>query len=326
MEKLIIQNMGIDLGDFFFIELVKNGTKCVIMVDGHTVKNGYTKSAKSQIENYDKIDYLIITHIDGDHIKGVKKFWEDKSLDSKFEDTVIIYNFVTQNRVNYKDAFKFEKAIDGHYVIPTGRYDYINFSNELLRVISLDKRTKFDVNDTYAYLTLVAPDRAGIQAVYEDYCDKLRTAENNIQNIAQPENNITNHNSIVFLLEFAGKKLLFMGDNDIDRIGPLIDGLKNMEKATIDLIKIGHHGAWNENKTLVEFAKKHKCNHMIVTGEQTWQRKHPDERIMNELNASGITDIHLHTKINFAPSTFPNIQLSNKQEIIIVDKNSVSTL
>ena len=46
MEKLIIQNMGNDLGDFLLIELVKNGVSCVIMVDGHTIKNGYTKSAK----------------------------------------------------------------------------------------------------------------------------------------------------------------------------------------------------------------------------------------------------------------------------------------
>jgi hypothetical protein len=59
MEKLIIQNMGSNLGDFFFIELEKNGASCVIMVDGHTVKNGYTKSAKSQIGKYERIDYLI---------------------------------------------------------------------------------------------------------------------------------------------------------------------------------------------------------------------------------------------------------------------------
>lgn len=320
MEKLMIQNMGNNLGDFFLIELEKNGVSCVIMVDGHTIKNGYTKSAKSQIGKYEKIDYLIVTHIDGDHIKGVRKFWKDCRFRSKFEDTVIIYNFVTQKLVNYKDAFDFEKMIDGHYVVPTGRYDYVNFSNELLRIISLEKRTRFDVNDTYAYLTLIAPDRNGIQLVYEDYCDKLKNAKNNIKSIGQPKEQITNHNSIVFLLEFAGKKLLFMGDNNTDQIAPLIDGLKNMNKAKIDLIKIGHHGALDENNGLVEFVKKHECNQLIVTGEEMWNQKHPDKRIMDGLNNSGIPDIHLYTKINFGSNIYPNIQMCNKQEITILDQ------
>lgn len=319
MEKLIIQNMGSNLGDFFFIELEKNGITCVIMVDGHTIKNGYTSETKSQLNKYERIDYLIVTHIDGDHIKGIKKFWKDEQFRSKFEDTVIIYNFVTQKLVNYKDAYEFEKMIDGHYVIPTGRYDYVNISNILLRIISLEKRTRFDVNDTFAYLTLVAPDRDGIQQAYEDYCVKLQDANNNIHKIGQPKGNVINNNSIVFLLEFAGKKLLFMGDNSIDQIGPLIDGLKNMESARIDLIKIGHHGAWEENKSLAAFAKKHKCNCLIATGEEIWNQKHPDKRILDELSNSEIQNICLHTKIDFGAVTFPNIRMCNRQEIIILD-------
>ena len=222
--------------------------------------------------------------------------------------------------MNYKDAFDFEKMIDGHYVVPTGRYDYVNFSNELLRIISLEKRTRFDVNDTYAYLTLIAPDRNGIQLAHEDYCAKFKNAENNIKSIEQPKEHITNHNSIVFLLEFAGKKLLFMGDNNIDQIGPLIDQLKNMNKAKIDMIKIGHHGALDENDGLVEFAKKHECNQFIVTGEEMWNQKHPDKNIMDGLDNSGIQDIHLYTKINFGSGGYPNIQMCNKQEITILNQ------
>lgn len=320
MEKLVIQNMGKDLGDFFFIELEKNDVKCVIMVDGHTVKNGYTKETRSQLGKYEKIDYLIVTHIDGDHIKGVRKFWKDRHFRSKFEDTVIIYNFVTQRLVNYKDAYGFEKMIDGHYVIPTGRYDYVNFSNELLRIISLEKRIRFDVDNNLAYLTLIAPDRMGIQSVYEDYCNKFRKAGEKINHIAQPKNNIINHNSIVFLLEFAGKKLLFMGDNDIDEIEPLIDGLKNMGTAKIDLIKIGHHGAWDENKRLVKFAEKYKCNKLIVTGEEKWEQEHPDKRIMDELDTSEIEDVHMYTKIDFDTTTYSNIEVDDSQEIIVFIK------
>lgn len=320
MEKIIVQNMGHNLGDFFLIELEKNGVTCVIMVDGHTAANGYTKSTRSQIGKYEKIDYMIVTHVDGDHINGIRKFWRNNRFRSKFENTVIIYNFVTQKVVNYKYAFDFEKMIDGHYVIPTGRNDYVNFSNELLRVISLEKRMKFDVNDNYAYLTLIGPDRNGIQKVYDDYCNKLKKANYNINSIGQPEEDITNHNSIVFLLEFAGKKLLFMGDNDIDQIGPIIDSLKNMNEAKIDLIKIGHHGALDENKGLIEFAKRHACNKLIVTGEENWNAIHPDKVIMAKLNNSGISDIHLYTKINFGNATFSNIQIVNKQEITILDK------
>lgn len=320
MDKITIQNMGENLGDFFLIELERDVVKCVIMVDGHTIQNGYQQKIRSQIGKYESIDYLIVTHVDGDHIRGVSKYLNDKRFKAIFKNTVIIYNFVTKKMINYKDAYNFEKMVEGHYVIPTGRYDYINFSNELLQIISLEKRMKFDVNNQHAYLTLIAPDREGIERVYNDYNEKLKKANNSIKAIASPKTDIANHNSIVFLLEFAGKKLLFMGDNNIDKIEPLVDGLKNMSNEKIDLIKVGHHGALDENKRLVEFAKNHQCNQFIVTGEKDWEensRLHPSEVILKQLNDSGLSGLKLYTKVEISKDEFLKISIDSSQQIEI---------
>lgn len=290
MGSFQIINIGEGLGDCFLIHIKNNlEWQCVILVDGRTGSetNGFMDKLKQQINTYEKIDYMIITHIDNDHIGGIIKLLRLPSNDPirrKLERTMVIYNYVTRCVINYEHASILEEGLLSHTVIPTSRKSYIPYSCPVLKLLSFEKRKIFDVDmedKRCAYLTLFHPDKQGIDEVYRDYEEKQRKGEKN------PKKELVNQQSIAFLLEFAGKKVLFTGDGYIDQLAEKVEQLKNMETAPIELIKIPHHGAEGNNKGLADFAKKHQCTRFIVTGEKVWRKTnqglHPAENILNDL-------------------------------------------
>lgn len=319
MEKIVIQNLGNGLGDFFILELTKDEQTSYIMVDGHTAGEGYTPATRELLQTYGRIDYLIVTHIDRDHINGVIKMMEDEEMKPIFQNTIILYNYVTNNVVNYKHAETFEKMLEKYTVLHTAKCSYENKKDDLVHLLSLCTRQEFDITNKYAYITLIAPNGDEIREVYNDYIAKKDLKDDKKR--VTPEKNLTNHASIVFLLEFAGKKLLFMGDNSIKIIQERVNSLKSIKGKKIDLIKIGHHGAWEENDKLVSFADDYSCQTFLVTGEEDWEKKkeHPSECILKELNDLG-KEIKMYTKVQIDGDKYSNIKLDCSQEIIVLEE------
>lgn len=75
----------------------------------------------------------------------------------------------------------------------------------------------------------------------------------------------TNGSSITFLLEYAGKKLLFLGDaipgqveNQLKKIVP-----EDQFPLNVDVLKVAHHGAWSNNSP--ELIKRIRANHYVFS-------------------------------------------------------------
>ena len=326
MASFQIINMGDGLGDCFLIHLKNDfNEECLILVDGRTgaESNGFFESLKKRINTYEKIDYMIITHIDNDHVGGIIRLLQLPEYDPvrrKLEQTIVIYNYVTRSVINYRHAEILEQALSNHKVVHTSKKDYIPYSCQILQLLSFEKRKTFDVdtkNKSCAYLTLFHPDKLGIDEVYQDYEVKRRNGER------KPKKGLVNRQSIAFLLEFAGKRVLFGGDGYMDQLVEKIEQLKNIDTAVIDLIKIPHHGAEKNNKGLADFAKKHKCTRFIVTGENTWGKMnpeaHPSKNVLNDL----YDKLHLlegkiltiYSSINMMEYEYGNEIFCNKEEI-----------
>lgn len=290
MESFQIINLGDGLGDCFLIQ-IKNSLdrECVILVDGRTgtETTGFMEKLREQINEYEKIDYMVITHIDYDHVGGIIKLLQSSRTEpvyKRLERTVVIYNYVTRCVINYDHADILEEGLLEHTVISTSKKDYVPYSCPVLKLLSFEKRKKFDVDiqdGGYAYMTLLHPDKAGIDEVYHDYEKKQRKGSK------YPDKKLVNRQSIAFLLEFAGKKVLFGGDGYIKELADKVEQLKNMTNTRIDLIKIPHHGAKDNNGGLVDFSKKHQCSRFIVTGEKKWSKVnsavHPAVDLLNDM-------------------------------------------
>ena len=307
MSKFRIISFGDGLGDCFLVELSNGKSSVNILIDGH---RKLFNDFEEHIKNLITIDYMVITHIDADHIQGIIELLENEALKEKFRATRIIYNYVTQPYINYKHAEKFEKLILDRKVINTCRDHYFEESNPFLKLLSHNKRKNFKLpNDDCAYLTLLHPNqKSEVYEVYDDYCKKK------IGDDCQPNSKLVNKYSIALIIEFNNRRVLFTGDSSIEILMNKINELNGIDGSKIDLIKMPHHGAKNENSGLVDFADKYKCNKFIVTGEKIWNKKHPDEELLNRLNGMNLC-LDIYTNVQELPN-LSYIEYKKESEIV----------
>lgn len=333
MGRIRIHNLGEGLGDCFIIELIKNDNiessentteKIVIMVDGHNYRKELSEDAhndvnseiKETLVNIKKVDYLVVTHCDADHIAGVIPLINDSTYNAVFANTVIIYNYIIENRVNYCHAQRFEKLIQNRKVVSSAAdqktLNLVEYhrnakpSDQNLKLLHYDiRRTRVDPaeckNPNIAFLTLLQPNREGILAIQQHF----RRHNINYQNSEkiekkQPDAKMVNRNSIAFLLEYDKKTILFTGDGYFDEIEKRLEALTGFDKKKVDLIKIPHHGAEENNEKLVSFSQIHQCTNFIVTGEKEYKEKHPSGKLLRELLENAATRIY--TKIEIDPA------------------------
>ena len=175
--------------------------------------------------------------------------------------------------------------------------NYIEYSSPCLKIISSEMRKALDPREqgAYAVMTLLHPKRDGIDEVYKDYLKW------NKKNGERADSRLINRQSIVFLLEYEDKCILFAGDCDFDQVMGDIDQLKNMKQGEkyrkIDLIKLAHHGAHSENKGLIYFARNHKCTQYYVTGKEEWDGQHPSVKLLEELADAVEEQIIVYTNV-----------------------------
>lgn len=313
-----IRNVGTNHGDCFFIEIANEIWKSVIMVDGRKGDTESLEEIKEAVLEYEKIDYLVITHIDEDHLNGARKLLrEDSLVKTIFERTVIIYNYVTKPVISYRQAEEFEELLLNYSVISTIQKNYIPYSSPCLKIISSEKRRELDPreqeNAAYAVMTLIHPQKNGIEAVYADYMKYCNRK-------GKPDSELINRQSIVFLLEYQDKCALFTGDCEIEDVADEIEQLKNMrdEKGNyrrIDVIKIPHHGAIKNNKGLAAFAQKHQCRKYLVTGNREWDNKHPSHELMTDIAKSVGGKIQVYTNVRITFSEEENVKIEDKNEL-----------
>ncbi|MBK1812032.1 MBL fold metallo-hydrolase [Clostridium sp. YIM B02505] len=298
MLQFKIKNLSVEQADCFLILLENSdGNSCNILVDGNREGKSSTSflSMKKEIEKLSKLDYIIVTHVDNDHIGGILSLFQEYSTHklNKLLDTTLIYNYITRDRISYSQAKKFEDLIEGRLVIQSYKETYEK-KHCLLKILNISERciatTILTNRDKNAYLTFISPDKAGIEAVIKDYKDiknKIKTS---------PNKSLVNKNSISFLLEFGGSSVLFLGDTYWKEVQPIVGNIKNLEN--INLIKIPHHGASKNNENIIEWSFKMHCKKFIITGKENWDKEHPDEMIIEELNKVYGNNVKIYSKIN----------------------------
>lgn len=314
-----IRNVGTNHGDCFFIEIENGINKSIIMVDGRRGDQKSLGKIKQMISSYESISYLIVTHIDNDHINGILKIYSLPRTDpvrQAFSDTIILYNYVTKPVISYSQAQEFEKFIQHNTVVPTIKKSYTEYFSCCLKILTAEQRKELDPIEqddfaNYAVLTLLNPRKEGVEQVYKDY----------IKHPKKSTARLVNKNSIVFMLEYGKHIALFTGDCYMQDITDQIDQLKNMnregEYRKIDIIKMPHHGSKENNEGLAEFARKHRTQELIVTSKERWENDFPSKKILMELDevAANTRRMTLHTHTDLS-------HLSDLKHIVI-DKNDI---
>lgn len=247
-----------------------------------------------------KIDLLIITHIDDDHLGGILRWLkEDKyayqligevwfnsgavmarqfalppnpSLEPVIEDTGGTATSIPQGKM-------FEQYISDHGIPRSG---IIQQGDSMERY---GLRFQFLSPETTALKRLQAqwekeaPDRR-TAAKLNDY--HLSVEEHLSKDIFQEDQSLPNSSSLAFILNWKEKKFLLLGDAQPTVVAAGLNqfGYTEDQPLCCELVKISHHGsAGNSSPELLKLV----CSHSYIISTNGYGHQHPDKQMLSRL-------------------------------------------
>lgn len=304
-------------GDSILIKTYdEKNNEFIILIDGGTPST-FEYSLKKHLKILTRIDLLVLTHIDSDHIGGLINFFKN-SIIEKIEIGEIWYN---QPDVDFHDQ-KSDKALisvpqaeDWKILIKQKK------SNVIIKEITTENRI---ININGLEFTILSPTTVIKNKLYEVWLkerNKPKKVEpkspissstpNYSKSLEElnkikfkPEksinNDIYNSSSISFKLKCPDISFLLLADS---RPEVVINSLKELDYSVmapleVNFVKISHHGSLNNtSQELLSLIKSN--NYLISTNGGTSDHKHPSRetiaRIVYKCNRLEDTILNIYT-------------------------------
>ena len=259
-----------------------------ILVDGGQGRLCFQQLRKyvNNIKNSgEKIDVLLLSHIDSDHIDGIIRLLSQRTFDFDMIKEMW-FNFGHSLEDKLGIAVKMEKVclFDGTTEISWKQGIELDkkLQNEGIKNRVVTKLERISVGG--AEITILSP---SIE-VLKKFAEQELEQEKNMSQIAgntdyeksiselnekEQENHITliNRSSIACLFEFEGKGILLLGDADPNEIVNSLKalGYSQTNKLKVDYCKIAHHAS--KHNTTNELIRMINCSDYIISTQQTAQ-------------------------------------------------------
>lgn len=293
---MIIENLRAEYGDAFVIKTTANGEPYTIVVDG-----GPYSTRKDIAEYYTslgRIDLMILTHYDEDHILGLLKYMQihaDKPLpvvrfwgncaeglnlvvrneisDTGDRNAATLAAFLRKQHASTPEFFWYEDIMSPQ-----------TFTHGDLRIDILSPHPEFhkafkEHHDAYLKAhPMNDDDRISDLKIAARYAtDNVKSIDTLLSEKFTRDVNEYNMDSIAFLLTAEGKRVLMMGDADPDIVAEALKAIPNITfPIDIDAVKVSHHGS--RNNMTANLLNIIHCNKFIFsTNGGTRNAHHPDK-------------------------------------------------
>jgi len=282
-----IKFLTVGCGDAISIRFLGDDAKYHnILIDGGTeFGNVYPNTLKRELQGIidrdEIIDLWIITHIDDDHIGGILRFIKDEQIREQVDlsKTKFWFNYSNfdydaglkdNDLISASQGIRFREFLTQHSRIEeaiTNAYDQIDFWGVTLSILSPDKE-KFDkLVKKREHKKIKIRDRKPAGLMSSQPNDYERKLEDFDLSKFKEDNSNENGVSIAFLLEYKGKKILFLADSHPSIIvKSLIKlGYSKEKKIVVDYMQIAHHGSKrNTNDKLLQMID---CENFVISAD-----------------------------------------------------------
>jgi len=315
-----IEFLPADNGDCILLTIDKFN----ILIDGGMGRT-YYRVLREKLKTLDKIDLVILTHIDEDHIAGLIELFKDKDIKPKVKK--VWFNSVAKlselfdtkydkskeygteddsdKNVSYKQGESLESLLDG-----------INYD-----LIYLEKQKKYQFENIE--LTILSPRKKDLKRLHKYWLKdieerKQKEIDKNINDTVEEYESIeelyskefendtrrANKSSIAFNLKYNHKNYLFLGDANMSVVTKALKDEK-IEKLDAELVKLSHHGSKkNINQKVLNIVNSHK----FIVSTNGNIHNHPDKEALSRIIKNPKRDkIEIEFWFNYDEDTYPKI-------------------
>lgn len=246
-----------------------------IMIDAgyeRTFRHILLEEIKKIVENEQKIDLWVISHIHDDHIGGIMKYIQSVEDGEILDNTEKWYynsprsSFNLSSKTN-KDSISSPKSIDQgdvlyRYLQSKSKLSEFDFTSELkeqsifgmkIQILSPSPKKLTKLRKKYSADKFKALERSELDSISEavkarefDYQTRIEDFD---LSIWQEDNSVENGSSISILTDFNDKRVLWLADSHpTDVVKSLKSkGYSIRNKLKCDWVKVTHHGSKGNN-------------------------------------------------------------------------------
>ena len=283
-----------------------------ILIDGGADKL-YTRKLKKLKDKLSKLDLVVLTHLDNDHIIGlrdlldydiknikkkdtyiplIKEVWFNAFKDSSNMGDAKFKDLSKRTKMNIKNQLKFRELMS-----------YANGKIEYKDYISTDFITKpIEINSDIK-LFLLSPNDTKLRDLYFEYEEELKESKVSGSDSAKDKNetiellsekffskgadtSVANGSSIAFILCYGSKKFLFLADAHVHLITENLEKIKNEyfskeDKMKFEFIKLSHHGS--RNNIDYDFLNLVETDSYVILTNSKGKNRHPDKETLSKI-------------------------------------------
>jgi beta-lactamase superfamily II metal-dependent hydrolase len=310
--KTVIKVLRAFHGDCIIVETTDiHNNQFIILIDGGT-SSTYKTALSHELKNYRKIDLMILTHIDDDHIGGILMFLKSEQASKIIIDKIIVnapnlLSISQGTQISYRQGEKFEKFIFSKYP-----------NIKIYKGVALDKNFDLPLGID---LTILSPTKGIMDKLFEEWSvidlsvrnntkissiqiEKAKDFNLNLIDLAMQKdenkainNDIFNASSLAFILKITDKNLLFLGDSHSNIVYNSLKSLNfdSNSNMKFDYVKLSHHGSeYNVSEELLNMISCY--NFIISTNGGRGNTKHPNRKTIAKIVCNSFRS---KEKVNF---------------------------
>jgi beta-lactamase superfamily II metal-dependent hydrolase len=292
----------------------ENSNEFIILVDGGTAQT-FRYTLKQELEGISRINILILTHIDSDHIGGLLSFFKSSLMDTVIIDEIWI-NHPELVEINKGELISVKQADNLKNLIaekkPESKLFQIVASCQIMNRSGLNftflSPTREVISELYCKWETGALQES--QGTKVDISSNIKTYSQSLEELNRISfapnksivNDIYNASSIAFLLSCPDTSLLMLGDSRPEVISQELKkhGYSEKNPLIVEFVKISHHGSLNN--TSQDLLNLIRCNNFLIsTNGGTAQHRHPSRETIARLvyNSNRLKDAELKIYFNY---------------------------